>query len=259
MELALDLQPAGLHRRPRADHRLQPGLRPLPPDRRVDRHFRLIEALAEAIAGRAARRPSPSTRSRSASASRTSAGRRRCAAPASRSAAPAGLTGRRPGARGPSGRVPRVTSIVLRLAVAQDLQLHRLARRELHEQRVERVLLVDLDPVDRQDDVAVLDAGLGRGAAGLDRRIAVPPTVVTTAPLSTVRLFSFLTCWSIDANRMPIHGRVSASPRRLVHDRLGDVDRDGEPDAARVRRDRGVDAHDAPPGRRPAGRPSCPG
>ena len=30
--------------------------------------------------------------------------------------------------------------------------------------------------------------------------------------MSTVRLYAFLTFWSIDSNRMPIHGRVSASP-----------------------------------------------
>ena len=34
----------------------------------------------------------------------------------------------------------------------------------------------------------------------------------THAPLSTLRPFVFLTFWSIDSNRMPIQGRVSASP-----------------------------------------------
>ena len=54
-----------------------------------------------------------------------------------------------------------------------------------------------------------LSAGLSGSTDG-----SVPPTVVTTAPSSTVRLCSCLTCGSMARNRIPIHGRDSVWPCR---------------------------------------------
>src|SRR6185369_9525953 len=60
-------------------------------------------------------------------------------------------------------------------AVAQDLDVDRVARRELSQGRVERMLLVDDLVVDADDDVAVLDAALVGRLARLDAgdRVAV--------------------------------------------------------------------------------------
>src|SRR5687767_1167614 len=53
---------------------------------------------------------------------------------------------------------------VLAVVVADDLQRHRLARRELDQDRVERVLAVDRLAVDAHDDVAGLEPRLARRA-----------------------------------------------------------------------------------------------
>ena len=55
------------------------------------------------------------------------------------------------------------------LAVPEQVDRDRLARGELGQDRVERVLGVDRLAVDRGDDVALLDAGLGRRAVRDDR------------------------------------------------------------------------------------------
>ena len=53
-------------------------------------------------------------------------------------------------------------------AVAQHLDVDRVARRELRQGRIERMLLIEHLVVDADDDVAILDAAEVGGLAGLD-------------------------------------------------------------------------------------------
>ena len=101
------------------------------------------------------------------------------------------------------------------LPVTQDLHVHRLARRELGEGRVERMLLVDDLVLDADDDVAVLDPRRRRPACRLDagdrlrrsrrgRRRARRPGRAGCCSSASCRVM--LTNW------MPRYGRASFSP-----------------------------------------------
>ena len=177
-------------RRPRPDRDYGRGLRRLPPDRRVH----AVQPHRGARRGHRAGAPRGLPRGRgrrSGSASRRWTSAARSGPSGSRSGAPLGQPGtrtRRPDtrtARAMCGRARRPRRLQVARArpegdvegqlrpVPEDLEAHRVVRLELDEQRVERMLLVDLDAVDREDDVAVLDAGLRGRAAG--RRSPEPP------------------------------------------------------------------------------------
>ena len=235
--------------------------------------FACIEALAEAIAhellaelpGRRGRPcGSASRRSSSAARSAPSASRSGGAGPAERSGAAALAARRRPaGQRSYEVRGSRPERDVDgdRLAVPQDLAGAPSSPGANWMSSASSgcswsIVMPLIDRMTSPSLMPALAAGLPATTAGPE-----PPVLPSTsAPWSTVSLLSSLTCWLIELKRIPIHGRVRALPATAwCHDRLGDVDRDGEADAGRVRRDRGVDAHDVAVGVERAGRPSCPG
>ena len=139
----------------------------------------------------------------------------------------------------PAGRVPSVTWSVIVAAVAQDLDVDRVARRELGEGRIERMLLVDDLVVDADDDVAVLDAGLVGRLARLDARDRVAVLVDAADQRPDVD-GELLLIGDLAGDRHEVDAHVRPGQRlagdRLVHDRAGDVDRDREADAVAVLR-----------------------
>ena len=100
------------------------------------------------------------------------------------------------------------------LAVAQDVHVDRVARRELGERRVERMLLVDDLAVDARDDVAVLDAAEVGRLARLDARdgLTVWLEAADERPDVTGSFCSSASWRVIDTKWMPMYGRLSGSP-----------------------------------------------
>ncbi|MFN8623477.1 MAG: hypothetical protein U0869_22290 [Chloroflexota bacterium] len=107
------------------------------------------------------------------------------------------------------------------------------------------MLSVDALAVQARDDVALLEAGVGRGAVLDDRlgvrgRIDVDPGARLDRQL-VVRGDLGIDILVADADPRP---RDLLARHHLLDDRLGEVDGQREPDAGRVARDRGVDADD---------------
>ena len=186
-----------------------------------------------------------SRRSRCASGSRACPSTAGSTTPAWRSErAPAGLTALAPGLRS-LGRVPRVDLESSGRRAARSGSPCRPA--VLAQDLVERVRAVDaLVPSIVGDDVAFLQAGLLRRA---DRRRR--PAVLAVRCRDARAVVDGQASRS-SASRAVDRHVVDAHPRPrerlagdgLLHDRLGDVDRDGEADALRVAGDGGVDADD---------------
>ena len=167
------------------------------------------------------------------------AGRLVCQGSRRRPAATPPMTGPAPTYR-PGGPRPERDLERHVLAVAQDIHGDRVARRELGERRVERMLLVDDLAVDADDDVAVLDPGVRRRACRPRRPVTGSPFASkppTSAPTLTGSLLLSAICRVIDT-KLDAHVRPAQrlAGDGLGHDRPGDVDRDGEADAVAVLR-----------------------
>ena len=99
-----------------------------------------------------------------------------------------GTTRWRPVLAASAGRVPRVSWMVRRGAIAEDRQRDRLVGREREQQQVQRMVGVDRRAIDGGDDVLGLEAGVGSGMPSSTSAPPCPPAPTSAwiqAPLVT--------------------------------------------------------------------------